>query len=277
MPHLVRWHEELGDFGLIIIGLHVQSATDDEIRRTAESLGIRFAVTKGGSVPGSKGSIPQCFLFDPAGECVYEGHPNEVEPKLRSAVGRALVDAAGLSDPARPLKSVVEALQAGTQPPLTALQKLMPLRSTAGPAGEQAKALVEKILENGQRSLDNAKSKSASEPVAAYDIAQRLVAGFKGTPVSAKASELIVKLRTDKAVIAELRARPLLAMVKKIDDALADGTKEADRKSPEFKKINAEQLRRMKSTIQQLKRAYGETPAARAALAIAEKYDLAGK
>src|SRR5947208_1504290 len=107
MPHLVRWNDELGDFGLVVLGFHVQNVPEDEIKRKAEALGIRFPVTKGGRVEGAKvEGIPHCFVFDHAGECVFDGHPNKVEAKLRAAVGTALVESASLSEIQKPLQPV---------------------------------------------------------------------------------------------------------------------------------------------------------------------------
>src|ERR687887_1685529 len=118
MPHLVRWNAELGEFGLLIVGPHVQRGTPDEIKAKAQECHVSFPVTKGGSVQGSDFSgIPHCFLFGADGKCLYEGHPKEVETKLRIALGKALIEKAGLSSSAAAgVTPLVDSLKRGQSP-----------------------------------------------------------------------------------------------------------------------------------------------------------------
>ena len=74
MPHLVRWNEELGPFGLVVIGAHVQGGTAEEIKAKAQGLGIRFMITDGGGVEDSNaGGIPHCIVADPREQERSEG------------------------------------------------------------------------------------------------------------------------------------------------------------------------------------------------------------
>jgi hypothetical protein len=276
MPHLVRWHDEYGDFGLVVVGPHVQNASTDEIKRKAEALNIRFPVTRGGQVEGSDAKgIPHCFVFDHVGECVYEGHPGKAAEKVKSAVGAGLVAAAGLKEPHKSLQTVTDGLGKGTLSPVQALQKVMPLRSSAGPLGDQAKALADAILAGGQRRFDEAKSQAKDDPVTAYETAQRLTTNFKGTSLAPKANELATRLRSDKKVSGELQARPKLDAVKRIDAALSQS--KLERNSDEFKKAHAAQLKQMTTGLQQMKRAYPDAKATKEALEFADKYDLTVK
>src|SRR5690348_11929795 len=50
MPGLARLYGELGPAGLVVIGAHVQRGTPEEVRATAEALGVAFAVTESARV-----------------------------------------------------------------------------------------------------------------------------------------------------------------------------------------------------------------------------------
>lgn len=277
MPHLVRWHEELGDFGLIVIGAHVQNVKDEEVKRKVEALGIRFPVTKGGRFEDDdERGIPRCMLFDHAGELAFKGHPKEAEAKLRSAVGEALVEAAGVNYPNRTIRPFVDDLKQG-KPPLPILQKLLPVSKGSDDGAKQAKALVDKMLESGQARFNEAKAEMKDDPVAAYDTALRLTTSFKGTPLAQQATEITNKLRGDKKVASELRARPVLESIKKLDTALSAAAKDKDPKSAEFKKAFATQIKQLTTSLNNLQRNYPDARATREALEIGEKYEIAIK
>src|SRR4051812_14749415 len=105
MPHLVRWHEELGDFGLVVVAPHCQDVGPEKVKATAARLGIRFPVPNNGSVPGGERGIPHMFVFDHDGKCLYEGHPGKAEAAVRQAVGGSLVAAAKLETVPKSLAS----------------------------------------------------------------------------------------------------------------------------------------------------------------------------
>jgi hypothetical protein len=278
MPHLVRWHEELSPFGLIVLAPHVQTAEPEDIRDKTQKLGIRFTVTNRGNVVGSEvRGIPTCFLFDHNGKEIFRGHPTKVEQKLREAVGAAIVAGAEAGQPPQALTSIVAALKKG-QPPLQSVQKLLTLqRSFDSATAKTAKALATCILDGGQKRLDLARVLVASDPVTAFETAQELAASFRGTPLGPKANELAGKLRYDRVVQSELRARPSLAKIRALDFALAERPTEEDTKSPEFKKKYAAVLRQMNSILITMKRNWPETKATKSAMEICEEYDIKGE
>src|SRR5688572_19214969 len=104
MPHLVRWHDELSDFGLVIIAPHRQRATNEQLKAKALALGMRFSVTETGDLPGreTKG-IPSVLLFDHTGKVIHDGKTDGAEAKMRAAVGAALVEAAEMGTPEKAL------------------------------------------------------------------------------------------------------------------------------------------------------------------------------
>lgn len=279
MPHLVRWHEELSDFGLVLIAPHVQRATPDEVRAKALSKGVTFTVVDSGGVQGGtdfKG-LPHCMLFDHTGKCLYRGSPSSVEPLLRAAVGTAVVARTGKDSFSKNLTPLVELLKRG-QPPAAVVQRLVPHQKSADAAiAEEVKLLLDALTENGQRQLDEAGRLIKDEPLMAYERLRRVATSFAGTPVAAKAGQMLTELKNDKAVMAEMKARPSLDAIKKLDAALTANAKGLDVKGAEFQRAFALPLRQMQGTLQQLKKYYPEARATAEATEIAEKYGLAGK
>jgi hypothetical protein len=276
MPHLVRWNEELSDFGLVIVGLHVQKATPEEIRAKARPSGVNFAVVSGGSVEGGRDykGIPHCMLFDHTGKCLYRGSPSSVEAQLRAAVGSAAVARTGKTAFGRALAPLADALKKG-QPPAAVLQRAVPLqRSGDAAAAEEAKLLVKALTESGQRQVEEAGRLMKDEPVTAYEQLRRAATAFKGTPVAAKAEAMLAELKNDKAVAAEVKARPSLESIKRLDAQISAKAGGADPKSAEFQRAFALPLSQMRGVLQQMKKSYPDAKATQEAVAIAERYGV---
>lgn len=277
MPHLVRWHEELGDGGLAVVGLHVQNATDDAVKAKAKSLGMRFPLTAGGGVEGVKaGGIPHCVLFDHTGKMVFDGHPNKVEAKLREAVAEMLADEVS----GKPSKAVTAALEAykkgGT--PADLLKKMTSLRDGSdGTAAKEAKAVVAKLQSGAQARLDEAKKDQKDDPIAAYDAASSVAGKWKGTPIGREAAELTAKLKDDKAVAAELKARPVLEKVRATEAAIMAAAKGKEPDTAEFKKAFAPQLKQLDQTINNLKKTAPGAPSTTEAEEIGKRLGAGSK
>ena len=72
----------------------------------------------------------------------------------------------------------------------------------------------------GQKKFDQAKETAEKEPVEAFLLVEKVPATFKGTPLAKDAAALITKLKKEKAVTAEMAARPSLEAVQKFESAL---------------------------------------------------------
>ena len=95
-PHLVRWHEEMGDKGLVVIAVEDGRATpleswqrDVETRRTPHPVvhdGVGANVAK-----FEVRAYPVAYLIGRTGKVVWQGTPirnlAEVERTIRGAVG----------------------------------------------------------------------------------------------------------------------------------------------------------------------------------------------
>jgi hypothetical protein len=279
MPHLVRWHEQLRDFGLVLIAPHCQKATAPEVRSKALSVGVTFTVTASGGVQNGNDfrGIPHCMLFDHTGKCLYRGSPSGVEVPLRMAVGTALVERTGKSDFSKPLAPLVSALKKG-QSPMAVLQRVIPLqKSKNARTAEDAKLLAGQLLQGAQQRVDEAAQKVKDDPVTAYDQLGMVVKTFKGTPVAAKAAKMLTDLKKDKAVMAELRARPSLDAMKKLDELLSKAGPDIDPKGAQFQRAFAAPLKQMQRIVQRMKKSWPDTRATQEALQIADRYGVVVK
>jgi hypothetical protein len=276
VAHLVRWQDELADFGLVIVAAHRQKATPEEVRATARTHGINYAVTDG-HVSGNSGGIPHGFIFDHAGKCVFDGSPADADAKLRAAVGAAIVARAGRSDFNKSIAPQVEALKAG-KPPGPVLVKLLPLTHSADrETAAQATALTAALMAPAKSAVAAARAQKADDPLAAHDRAQRMATLFRSTPVGTDATKLLAELKSDKTVVAELRARPLMEKLRAADEVLAKAMGDKEPKDPTFQKAAAAQLRQLQNAAANIKRTYPDTRAAKDAVVLAEKYGLTVK
>ena len=114
----------------------------------------------------------------------------------------------------------------------------------------------------------------SSKPVDAYLLIEKLPATYKGTPVARSATDLMGKLKKDKAVAMELSARPALEAIRKIEkqlDARSEGVN--PQKMEEFRKANAPLLKQLKNRLAAMKKSWPEAKATQDATAIADKFD----
>jgi hypothetical protein len=274
VPHLVRWQDELADFGLVIVAPHRQKATDDEVRSTARARGINYTVTNGHVVGGKGTGIPHSFIFDHEGKCVFEGSPADAEKTLRITFGTAVVAKVGRDSFPKALATHVEALKAG-KPPAGVLAKVQPLiRSPDADTVSAAKALVEVLTAPAKVSLEAAKAQRADDPLAAYDRAQRLSVTFKGSAVGTAAAKFFAELKADKTVMAELRAKPLLEKVRAIDQTLGKALGEKESPDDAFRKAMAGPLKQLRDAIAVMKRQAPDARATKDAVVLAEKYGV---
>ena len=275
MPHLVKWQEELGPFGLTIVAPHVQKAESEAVAAKSKALRINFTVTASGFLQGGPTTIsmPHSFVFDHTGRKIYEGSPDAKGlSKIRLAVGQALVDRTGKETFSKAVQPLIDALKKGTSP-AGILQRAIVLQKTDA----DAKLLVEAMTRDGKTQLEDAADDS--DKVAVYNLASRLSTTYKGTPVGAKAADLFAKLKADKGVQMELKARPKLEAIQKIDASIEKAAtdksiKEFDPTSKETQKTFANQIRQIKTAVTEMRTSMAAANATAEAMAIAEKYGI---
>jgi hypothetical protein len=221
-------------------------------------------------------SIPLCLLFDNTGKCIFRGKPDEVEKQLRSAVGKVLVEGLEGQPKSKAVAPLAASLKNGLSP-ASVLQRAIPLlKSKDSAAAEEAKQLVEKLCFSGQEQFAEAEKLKDADPFQAYLAVERLPLQYRGTPLGARADKLIAELKSDKAVLAEIKARPSLATVKNIDATLTKSAQLAkvELTDPKFLKANKTSIQNLQRTVLAMKKAWPESKSTEEALAIAEKYGV---
>ncbi len=280
MPSLSKaaaLYSELSPFGLLVVGAHAQKGTPAEIVSVARSRGVNFPVVYSAGVTNAmevKG-IPHCLLFDHTGQCLYQGHPGSVEPKLRAAVAAALIDAVGSPKPTGSAGALLAALKRGT-PPAQVLRRAVPLAKSADKdTAAAAERLIDALTARARKQLEEAEKLKGSDLVQAHEAANQVASAFKGTPVGAKAGGLAAELKKSPKMAAELKARPQLEAIRKIDAMLMERfSDKVDPKSPAFQKVNAAPLRRLRQQLEAMKKTAADTHALAQASEIAAKYGV---
>ena len=95
--------------GLVLIGAHCQSASDEEVLKVAKANKIKFPITTGTNGPIEFSGIPHTAVFAADGTMLFHGHPDdkEFERALKTAtkdVGNVAAGAA--ASPSAPAKPV---------------------------------------------------------------------------------------------------------------------------------------------------------------------------
>jgi hypothetical protein len=93
-PHLVRWHKELAEKGLVVIDvddgkLDTQDALTEYVRKGEFPFPVLW--DKGGKNVATYGveGMPAAYLVSAEGKVVWEGHPNPATPEKYEALLKA--------------------------------------------------------------------------------------------------------------------------------------------------------------------------------------------
>ncbi|QJW97073.1 TlpA family protein disulfide reductase [Frigoriglobus tundricola] len=276
MPGTAALNAELADFGLVVLGSHAQTAPAEQVKAVAASRGANFSITDNTRVDGGNDfqGIPHVMVFDHTGACVYRGDPRTAETRARLAVGEMLVANAGREKFAAPVAGIVADLKKG-QPPALLLPRVVAAQTGAKEPAADAKALLASMTALGQAKLERAQEKAGADPVEAFLLVEKLPAAYKGTPLAKDAAALVAKLKKDKAVAAELAARPALEVVRQFDAQLSARPGSDVASAAEFQKGNADLLKQLKAKVAQMKKTWPDAKATGEAVAIAERYAAA--
>jgi hypothetical protein len=265
----------------VVIGSHVQEGGKEQVQAKATSLGVNYSISIQTHVKDGNdfNGIPHCMLFDHTGKCIYRGSPSEVEKDLVAAVGKALGD--GIDKPGTSIAPLLEALAKGQQTPANVLQRAVPLlKSPNAQTAQGAAKLVENLTAGARKKVEDADTLKSTDPLEAFGMVEKIPVTFKGTAVATKAADLLTELKKDKAVQAELKARPSLDAVRKLDAALTQTAEQArvtDLKDPKFLKATAPTIDQLKRALQQMNKSYPDAKATQQASVIGEKYGVTVK
>jgi Anthrax toxin lethal factor, N- and C-terminal domain len=276
LPKVSSWDAEMGELGLKTIAIHLTGQLKADVLAAARSrqLGVPVfeAPARKGEVINDPKELPVAMVYDQEGVCIFRGAALEADTALRQVVGYALLAKSGIEVPSGALAGVVQALRAG-KPAFAQLSRLYALsRSDDAAVQEQAKALIDALTEGPRRNLEEAEQLAESNPVEAFVKIERLTTTLKDTPLGTQAATLVAKLKQTKAVAAELKARPDLAKVKKLDADLSSRAGSFNPLLPDFQSKNAATIKQLGDAVQQMKKTHANTKAMEEALDIASKY-----
>jgi thiol-disulfide isomerase/thioredoxin len=278
LPKLAALNSELAPFGLMIVGAHAQNGTDEQVKGTALARGVNFPIVKHASVEGGNDfrGIPHCMLFDHTGKCLYRGQPEGAAGTLRLALGAALADTGSKTDLSAPVAALAASLRKGTSPARVLRQAVPLLKSPTKTTASDALVLVSRLTATGQSKLDEANKMAEAEPLLAYDLAVAVAGIYKGTPLSTDAAALAGKLKNDKTVAVELKARPALEAILKLDQVLSKRAVAAkvETTNEAFLKANRTSINQLRQRLTQIKKTAPDARATAVATTIAEKYGV---
>ena len=251
---------------MVIVGAPGAPTPDEVIKAKSEERApqvsaVRYVLIVAGML-GTSPPVGNALLFDPTGKCLYRGSAYDVDETLRAAVGKALLTkVVGTGEVPDAFKPVADAFAAGTAP-VAVLPKLAPLTTSSNAdTKERALKLQELILAPGQKALADAQAKAKTDPLEAFFAAEQVAAGFKNTPLAAKANPLLGTLRSNAAVAPELKARVLAAEIEKTATKLRGQEGSVNPSDAKFQTANQKALALLKTQLEQLRKAH---PTARA-------------
>lgn len=103
MPGLEALYKRNRSKGFVIVGVHAQSASREEIKTVVKNRKVTFPIVENGNSPVPFDSIPRSFVFDAAGKLLYTGHPDskDFDRAVRDAI-KTVNPTGEVPDPFRP-------------------------------------------------------------------------------------------------------------------------------------------------------------------------------
>jgi hypothetical protein len=278
LSRMNSWFADLRDHGLIVVGIENSKRDKEDVEKLVRQRDLDFPIVSGASnYSPERYRWPHGVLYDHAGQCVFRGHVLDAEPYARLAVGKALLAKVNRSSYSKPAEPVVDLLEAGSPMPAVFTKLAEQSRRASGDAVDELKQLREVLTAGGQAALDRATAKAKDDPVAAFFEAERLPAAYRGTPIETAAIRLLVKLRGTAKVENEMRARPSLEAIRKLDSQLSARDKSFNPELPEFRANNTPLLKQLGDAVEKMKRGYPNMRATQEAIRIGEHWGVDSK
>ena len=270
MPQLVKLQEEMKDSGFLVIGLHAQNGTKEEVANKARSLKINFPVFDQGSIPGQKvDGIPALFLFDSSGKLVGSGR-TELKAKAHElAQSEPHFLAAGMKYTKH--KATADSLKK-SKAYGSILKKLEKDLKAEGATGAEAKYLSERITAHGKRQMEVAKDSEKEDAFMAMQTWNDLSTQYKGHEIGNDAAKRLKELKVDKAFQEELKASTMAQqIVGECNKLIAQGGK-IDLEYAVNKPVAAN----IRASVAALKKKYPESKAAERITGLVQTYGITG-
>jgi len=275
LQRLNVWQTELRDYGLITVAADTGGEPEEELKKIARARDLGFPLVGEAEFPSPERFIlPHSIVFDHTGKPVFRGVPLDAEPYIRIAIGKALLARVGREPAGVAAKPVTDLLETGAPMPQVFTKLSDQLRKSTGEAADELRQIQTVLTETGKKSLDEATAKLKEDPVAAYFEAEHVRTAYKGTPLEKPANDLMLKLRGTPKVESEMRARPALEAIKKLDTQLSGREMSFNPKSAIFREENGDLLKKLTDAIEKMRKAYPNMRATEEAMKIAERWGV---
>jgi hypothetical protein len=271
-----EWDAELRYFGLATVAVHMTGKTRPDI--VSATRGVYLPVTNvrwdSSEYVKDGREFPVALVYGHDGRCTYHGSAFHAEDAVRGAVGDALVAKLGEGNPSPGLAPLLNDLRKG-KPPASLLGRLAFLtQSSDASTATKAKALVEVINEGGKKAIEKAEGLAKQDSLGAYLEVEHVPAAYKQSQVATQAAKLITRLKENRAVAQELRARKDLTKVQELETKLADGQDNSVPSPGELRLYDRRLLREMEERVSVMKKSWPDTRATQEAIFIAGKYGV---
>ena len=269
------WYTDLRDHGLIVIGVETSKAAPDAIRKLARRREVEFPIADDVRLPITETfALPHSLLFDHTGKCVFR-RAVDAEPYVGIAVGRAILAKTGKESFSKPARAVADLLEAGSPMPPVFTKLAAEIRTATGEAADELKQIAGGP--DGRRAEGPRRRNGQGEgrPGGGVLRGGAAAGGDRGTPVEKSANQLLLKLRGMPKVEAEVRARPSLTAIKKLDAQLSGQDLSFNPQLPEFRANNAALLKQLGDAVEKIRKAYPNMRATEEATKIAERWGVA--
>jgi len=278
LPVIAKWSEKHAAEGLVVIGIHCQSASSAEIESLCKQSGVGYSIFASGQIRGGMdfSGIPHSFLFDHTGRCVYRGHPTQAYDRIKSTLAKAPAAVLGGRELVK-LKALSDSMKKGMPPAAAIKAASEKFASEDADTVEEAKFVVESITSWGKRQIEDATAAKETEPLHSYTTLQKIAKDFDGTDVGKDAGTAFTEMQADEALMKEVKAWRVLERIRVIEKDIKplrswDG---ADTTSEKFRKKYAVQLKQIIETVKRMRKTYPDSEATRQAEEIMTKYGFA--
>ena len=257
---LMKWQQELGRHGLVIQLASHFIVPPEQIKQAAEQRSLPFGVASKMILaqPRVSTMIPHAIVFDADGNVKFRGSAFDAEPFVRRAVGESLAEALELVEIDAAVKPAAEAILKGDSPE-DVLPKLLQLVGRKGEAGDNARELARAILAGPTKLIEEAEKLAETNPWEAFLRGEKIGKGYGGTAIGRRLDALGVKLRSNKEVALELRARAAFEPVRKIEAGLSAQPRAFDPTRAQFRADNAAAIADLEKAFAAMKKYFAKT------------------
>jgi cytochrome c biogenesis protein CcmG, thiol:disulfide interchange protein DsbE len=265
IPHMVELVNKYGPDGLILIGIHSQDVSKEQVIGLCKSLKVNYPIYASGNIKGiSFSAIPHFSIFDYQGKLAFDGHPAEADKKLDELMKQMPPPLVG-EGPYKKLKSLAEQIGQHKNLGQAMLQLRKKSDSTDADEKSEAEQLMGRLTKYAQRMTNNAETLKEQEPLQSYGLYQKLNDEFKGDEIGTNTAKTLTELKKDEVFQKALKADKDWLKINEMHDGLKPcrADKPLDIKNcAACQKKNNDLLSQINSSGKQLLKQYPETPAA---------------